>query len=89
MAHLFCELYIRLGLVGLAENNRYDLPITQMELSECLGISAVHANRALQDLRSTEQVDFRAGTVAILDWDGLQRTAEFDPTYLYLERERR
>ena len=86
MAHLFCELYIRLELVGLARDGAYDLPLTQTELSECLGISAVHTNRALQELRDTGTVEFRSSRVQIADWDGLQSIAEFDPAYLYLER---
>src|SRR5689334_15933110 len=51
MAHLFCELYTRLEVVGRTSANGYDFPLTQRELSECLGLTVVHANRTIQELR--------------------------------------
>jgi CRP-like cAMP-binding protein len=48
VAHLFCEMYVRLGLVGLAEDGRYDLPITQADVAECVGLTSVHVNRTLR-----------------------------------------
>ncbi|MBO9624334.1 MAG: Crp/Fnr family transcriptional regulator [Sphingomonas sp.] len=84
-AHLFCELYVRLGIVGLAQGLRYDLRLTQIDLAECLGLTSVHVNRMLRELRERRLVEFRQSTVTILDWDALQRVAEFDPAYLYLE----
>lgn len=84
-AHLFCELYLRLGIAGLTREMRYDLKLTQIDLAECLGLTSVHVNRMLRELRERQLVDFRLGTVIILDWDGLRRAAEFDPAYLYLE----
>jgi CRP-like cAMP-binding protein len=86
MAHLFCELNVRLGIVDLSNDGSYDLEITQQELAECLGISTVHGNRALQTLRASKSVDFRGGRVTILDLAALQSIAEFDPSYLYLDR---
>lgn len=88
-AHLFCELYVRLGIVGLSEDLSYALPLTQTDLSECLGLTSVHINRMLKELRDKELVTFRAGMVEIHDWEGLQRVAEFNPSYLYLERRSR
>lgn len=84
MAHLFCELYVRLGLVGLASDLRYDLPLTQETLAEALGLTPVHVNRTLQQLRAEGNVQFERGRVIITDWEALKRTAEFDPAYLYL-----
>jgi CRP-like cAMP-binding protein len=89
MAHLFCELFVRLEIVELVEGLAYQLPLTQMQLAECLGITAVHANRTLQELRATETVDFASGRVTIQDFAALGRVAEFDPAYLYLDRRRR
>jgi len=86
LAHMFCELKVRLDLVGLAAENSYDLPITQKDLAECLGLTDVHVNRTLKELRGNGLVTFRGGKVQIPDWEGLQRVAEFDPAYLYLER---
>jgi len=86
MAHLFCEMYVRLDLVGLVRGGTYDLPITQEELAEMCGITPVHANRTLQQLRKTGVVEFAGGIVTIPDFKAAETTAEFDPSYLYLER---
>ncbi len=85
-AHLFCELRVRLGLVGLAEELAYDLPLTQTDLAECLGLTPVHINRTLKELREQKVVEFRSRRVEITDLRSLEKIAEFDPAYLYLER---
>ena len=85
-AHLFCELHVRLGLVGLAQGLEYDLSLTQAELSECLGLTSVHINRTLKELREAGLVEFRGHRVRIADLPGLRQVAEFDPAYLYLEK---
>ena len=86
MAHLFCELYERLALVGRANGDSYDFPLTQREISECLGLTVVHANRTLQELRRRGLIELENRRLTILDRRGLEGVAEFDPTYLYLER---
>ena len=86
IAHLLCELYVRLGLVGLAADCRYRLPITQTDISDATGLTSVHVNRMLKRLRDDGLVTYRNGEVVIHDWDRLRKVAEFDPTYLYLER---
>lgn len=86
MAHLFCELHVRLGIVGLADGMSYDLPLTQADLSECLGLTPVHVNRTLKELREQALVEFKGGRVTIGDMASLKRVAEFDPAYLYLEQ---
>lgn len=90
IAHLLCELYVRLGVTGLIGADRsFTLPLTQTELGEALGLSAVHVNRTLQQLRSEGLFTWQNQTVRILDWDGLQRRASFDARYLHLVREPR
>lgn len=89
LAHLFCELHARLEIVGLADRNGYDLALTQTDLSECTGITPVHVNRSLRLLREDGLVEFRERRVVVLDRLGLERIAEFDPAYLYLERRSR
>jgi CRP-like cAMP-binding protein len=89
MAHLFCELYARLELAGRTEGLRFAFPLSQNELADCLGISAVHVNRVSQELRATGALAWRGREVEILDWDALSALAEFDPTYLSLRRESR
>ena len=89
MAHLFCELHVRLGLIGLADDSGYDLRLTQTELAECLGLTSVHVNRTLKELREQGTVEFRSGRVTLMDLAALRRIAEFDPAYLYLDHRRR
>lgn len=84
-AHLLCELHLRLQAVGLAEPEGYPLALSQAELAECLGLTPVHVNRVLRDLRERGLVEFRGGRVSFHDLPGLKRLAEFDPGYLYLE----
>lgn len=86
LANLFCEMHVRLGLVGLAEETGYALPLTQEDLAECLGLTGVHTNRTLKELRERGLVEFRSGRVQLHDLPGLKRVAEFDPAYLYLDR---
>lgn len=86
IAHLFCELFVRLDIVGLASDNGYRLPLTQADLADATGLTSVHVNRMLRKLRDEKLLTFRGGEVLIHDWDRLQREAEFDPTYLHLER---
>jgi CRP-like cAMP-binding protein len=86
-AHLFCELYVRLGLVGLVDDISYDLKLTQIDVAECLGLTAVHVNRTLRDLREQGMVEFSRGRVTIRDMARLRKIAEFEPDYLYLERQ--
>jgi CRP-like cAMP-binding protein len=85
-ANLFCELHIRLGLIGLADDSGYDLQITQSELAECLGLTVVHVNRTLKELRELGLVNFRRGRVDLEDPEALRSLGEFDPLYLYLDR---
>jgi CRP-like cAMP-binding protein len=85
MAHLFCELYLRLDAVGRTRSNGYAFPLTQRELSECLGLTVVHANRTLQELRRRRLVELENRHLTILNRRGLEGIAEFDPSYLYLD----
>jgi CRP-like cAMP-binding protein len=90
IAHLICELYVRLGITGLiGADQSFTLPMTQMELGEALGLSAVHINRSLQQLRSENLFTWQNQVIRILDWDGLKRRAAFDDRYLHLVREPR
>jgi CRP-like cAMP-binding protein len=86
MAHLFCELNIRLGIVGLAQNNSYDFPLTQVEMGECLGLTSVHVNRTLQELRRQGLVELEGRRLRILDLDALKAVGSFDPAYLYVQK---
>ncbi len=86
IAHLLCELFVRLQIVELTNKNSYDFPLTQTELAECLGLTPVHVNRMLQELRGRELITIEGRRVTLLDRDALEALAEFNPNYLYLER---
>ncbi|MGV8953869.1 MAG: Crp/Fnr family transcriptional regulator [Cypionkella sp.] len=89
LAHLLCEMCLRLEVIGAVEAASFRLPITQVELGDVLGLSSVHVNRTLQELRATGLIAWKGQLVTILDWDGLRRTSEFDPRYLHLVKEPR
>ena len=82
VAHLLCEFRVRLEAVGLSGGAEFEMRFTQMELADLLGMSTVHVNRVLQQLRRTGLIEFSSGTVSILDVPTLEMVAEFDPTYL-------
>ncbi|MDZ4094200.1 MAG: Crp/Fnr family transcriptional regulator [Paracoccaceae bacterium] len=81
-AHFLLELGARLKLVGLGDTTGYDCPLSQYMLADALGLSAVHVNRVLRQLREDGLLTFQKGRVAFDDFDGLIEMAEFDRTYL-------
>ncbi len=89
IAHVLCEVFVRLKAVGLANGHECELPITQTELGDALGLSTVHVNRSLQELRRHGLIQFRGGSLAILNWHGLTEAGEFDPLYLHLDGQER
>jgi CRP-like cAMP-binding protein len=84
IAHVFCDLFVRLSVVGLTENGAFDLPLDQTDLADAMGLSSVHTNRCLKILRQSGVLVWNGGRVSILDWQGLQKLAEFDASYLNL-----
>jgi CRP-like cAMP-binding protein len=85
IAHVLCELLVRLRSVGLADGHAIDLPVTQAELGDALGLSTVHVNRVLQELRGDGLITLRGRFLNVQDWPGLKKAGEFDPTYLHLD----
>ncbi|QNM83448.1 Crp/Fnr family transcriptional regulator [Sphingomonas sabuli] len=86
MAHLFCELHARLKVVGETRGDTFDFPLTQREIAEYLGLTVVHVNRTLQELRRKGLVESENRAITIRDRRGLEAIAEFDPSYLHLEK---
>jgi CRP-like cAMP-binding protein len=86
VAHLFCEMYIRLGVVGLCDGNTCPFPLIQTEIAECVGLTPVHVNRTLQEMRRQGLVELKAKRLVIPDFQRLKDVAEFNPNYLYLEK---
>ena len=84
VAHLICEVFVRSRALHLIEEETFELPITQAELGDALGLSTVHVNRVLQDLRRDELIRWRGKSILIQDWDRLRVAGDFEPHYLHL-----
>ena len=84
VAYLLCELLWRYHAVGLAVDHSFELPLTQVELADTLGLTAVHINRILQDLRRQRLIVLKNRTVVLNDLKALQAVAEFSRSYLHL-----
>lgn len=87
LAHLMAEMYIRLEAVGLASNDSLDWPLTQTDLADATGLTAVHVNRTLQQMRKDKLIELEHKRLNILDMDRLKGVAIFNDNYLHLHRE--
>ncbi|KLK89912.1 Crp/Fnr family transcriptional regulator [Microvirga vignae] len=88
MAHVLCELLVRLRAVGLAQDHACNLPITQGEFADALGITTVHVNRVLQQMRADGLIELKGDRLKVPDWETLKQVGDFDPIYLHLVQER-
>ncbi|MGZ2411279.1 CRP-like cAMP-binding protein [Sphingomonas sp. F9_3S_D5_B_2] len=86
IAHLFCELLVRYRIVGVVSDNTIPFPMTQEELAEATGLTAVHVNRVLKQLRTDGLIDLENKMLTVLDFPGLQKAGQFEPGYLHLVR---
>jgi CRP-like cAMP-binding protein len=86
LAHLFCELLLRLQIVGHATHDSFELRITQAQLADTLGITEVHVNRTFQQLRADGLITRKGHAVTINDVDRLKAFADFNPNYLHLKK---
>lgn len=84
LAQFFCEMLARLEIVGRAGGGDFALPFSQQELADITGMTPVHANRSLKELRDAGLVTFRNNRAVVHDPAGLARDARFDPGYLYI-----
>lgn len=89
VAHLFCELGLRLKMVGLSDGREFYMPVTQAQLGDTIGLTPVHVNRTLQRMREEKLIELDSKLLKICDIDRLTQIASFDPNYLHLERRRR
>jgi CRP-like cAMP-binding protein len=83
-AHLLCEFAIRMEVAGLGHNYGFELPMTQVELADALGLTAIHLNRRLKLLREDQLIAYDKRAVRILDFPRLAQVGDFDPRYLHL-----
>lgn len=84
IAHMFCEVRARLGAVGLADNDAMDFPLSQTDLADSAGLSAVHVNRVVQQLRDDGLISWRGHVLKVLDVPVLEALAGFNRNYLHL-----
>lgn len=89
VAHLLCEMWLRARNVGLVtEADRFDLPVTQAELADAMGLTTATVNRALQRLRAESLISLHDGQLTVLDAKHLMEASDFETGYLHGERER-
>lgn len=86
VAHLLCEIHARMTMIGLVDDDRLDLPVTQEELGDATGLTAVHVNRTLQRLRADGLIELSRRVLTVKDVSALKRLAQFDGTYLQITR---
>ena len=89
LAHLLLELYLRLQTVGRARDGRCDFPLTQNDLADATGLTAVHVNRMLQELRRDGLIELERKQLQILDMQRMMDVSMFNPNYLHLDHEGR
>jgi CRP-like cAMP-binding protein len=84
LAHIVVELRARLNVIGRGEGGRVEMPLTQEQIGEAMGITPIHANRIIRQLREDGVLEFHRGDVTILDERKLEELAHFDDRYLHL-----
>lgn len=89
LAHLLIELYMRLSTVGRGHDGRCDFPLTQNDLADATGLTSVHVNRTLQELRRDGLIELERKQLQILDLERMIDAAMFNPNYLHLDRDGR
>jgi CRP-like cAMP-binding protein len=84
IAHLFCELFVRYRTIALTEGSSMPFHLTQTNLGDAQGLSVVHVNRVIRELRQEGLIEIGDRRLTILDWDALSALADFDEEYLHL-----
>jgi CRP-like cAMP-binding protein len=85
IAHLLCEFALRLEAAGLARDHRYELPMTQEQLADAVGLTPVHVNRVLKELGRMGLIDRNKRAVTIVNWNRLREAGDFSSRYLHFE----
>lgn len=83
LAHIIVELRERLSMIGRVTGNTFPMPLTQEQIGEAMGVTSVHTNRILRQLRLEGVLEIHRGMVNILDEHKLQQLAQFDGRYLH------
>ena len=87
-AHLLCEMLMRLDAVGRVADNSFAFPFTQTDIADTMGLSSVHVNRTLRELRELGLITLKHRMVSILDVEGLKSYCGFTANYLHLKNTR-
>jgi len=85
IAHFFCEIEAKLRAVGLSDGHEFTFPLTQADLGEACGMTPVHINRMLRELRERKLLQMRRGRITIFDLAALRQLSDYDPSYLFIE----
>jgi CRP-like cAMP-binding protein len=83
VAHLLCEFSLRLEAAGLAANHRYELPMTQEQLADAVGLTSVHVNRVLKQLGQEGLIRRDRRSILIEDWNRMRQVGDFNERYLH------
>jgi len=83
VAHILCEFSLRLEAAGLAENHRYELPMTQEQLADAVGLTSVHVNRVLRQLEEDGLISRKKRAIVIEDWHRMRDVGDFNERYLH------
>ena len=86
MAHLLCEMALRLPRESIDETIRYVLPMSQEELADALALTPIHVSRTLKSLAADKLIAREKRTITVLDWQHLAKLGDFDPAYLNLAK---
>jgi CRP-like cAMP-binding protein len=86
VCHILCEFSLRLEEAGLAQNHRYELPMTQEQLADAVGLTSVHVNRVLRQLGEEGLISRRKRSIVIEDWDRIRDVGDFNERYLHYTR---
>jgi CRP-like cAMP-binding protein len=89
VAHLLCEFGLRLEYAELGTRTSYDLPMTQEQLADSVGLTSVHVNRTLKDLERRGLIRRNVRSVGVVDWAHLAKAADFSSAYLHLPSQKR
>jgi CRP-like cAMP-binding protein len=87
LAHLLCEFSLRLEAAGLGKHDEYTLPMTQEQLADCTGLTAVHVNRTLRGLDSDGVINRTSRSVTVEDWKRLAAVGDFRSNYLHMRED--
>ncbi len=88
IAHLFCELLLRLEAVGHVNDNSYLFPFTQTDIADTMGLSDVHVNRTIKELRRLDLITLKSRVLTVLDVEQLKTYCGFNPNYLHIRNAR-